>query len=53
MSPSSEDHLKERICPNCHMGIMEPHQELDNWVKCRICGCCSEIKKEKKDGTKV
>lgn len=43
MSPPNEPFLKEYICSNCHVAILEPHPTLHNWVKCRICAFCKNI----------
>ena len=42
-----ELYLKTRICKECFVAITEPHpDELmaeKGWVKCPICGWCTEI----------
>lgn len=29
--------VNARVCPQCHVGLLEPHKENRNWHKCCIC----------------
>jgi DNA-directed RNA polymerase subunit RPC12/RpoP len=43
----SSEYLKNFICSNCHVGILENHSTLYQYYKCPICGFTKEVKKEK------
>jgi ssDNA-binding Zn-finger/Zn-ribbon topoisomerase 1 len=49
LSPSREEFLKDHLCPNCHVGILESHPEeklmVADFYKCPICGFTRQIKK--------
>lgn len=37
-----EKALLERICPNCHVALMYPHEQMREWEKCELCGYCEK-----------
>lgn len=42
--------MLERLCPECHVKLMEIHEEYHGYIRCRLCGFS---KKEIEDPRKI
>lgn len=51
MSPPNEPYLKDYICSNCHVGLLQAHPEekfaIQNFVKCGLCGFTKKLEVKK------
>ena len=43
-----EKEINDKICPECHIGILYPRLDIPNYLKCCICGFARFAKNDKK-----